>query len=153
MRIEFKTARLTIGPWQGAAEVDLRAIFVPEVVHALPPSFMNVSDPQSFLSDLGRDTTVCGIWCDQRLAGILILYVEGKAAHLGYVLAQAYWGQGFGREVVQGLCHHLPKTEISTLYAGVAPDNLGSIRILESVGFRKTPSDQDGVLKYVFDLR
>ncbi len=41
---------------------------------------------------------------------------------------------------------------MTTLYAGVETDNIGSIKVLEYSGFKEIPSDQEGLKNYRLTL-
>ena len=62
-----------------------------------------------------------------------------KAPDIGYILHPDYWGQGLARESVVAVLHRLfALTDHDEVTADVDPDNAASIRLLESLGFRRT---------------
>lgn len=70
--------------------------------------------------------------------------VIGKAGfwrlpEVGYILHPDHWGQGLGKEAVGAAIDHVFATrDLDELTADVDPENLASIRLLESLGFVKT---------------
>lgn len=57
---------------------------------------------------------------------------------LGYVLHRDFWGQGYAREAVAAVIDHgFATMRLRRIFADCDPDNAGSIRLLESLGFRR----------------
>jgi RimJ/RimL family protein N-acetyltransferase len=70
--------------------------------------------------------------------GLLILFGTADGSRdlrLGYLLAEAAWGQGFASELVRGLVDWSTANDISTLTGGVESGNIASRRVLEKNGF------------------
>lgn len=66
------------------------------------------------------------------------LYFDGKQIELGYTLSPAFQGFGYAREAVNGLLDcFLVARGMHRAFASVDPENARSIRLLESLGFRK----------------
>jgi ribosomal-protein-alanine N-acetyltransferase len=77
----------------------------------------------------GSDTCVgsCGFWR---------LIPEHYRAEIGYELAPAYWGQGIMPEVVHAAVQFgFGRMGLHSIEAQIAPQNVGSRRVLEKVGF------------------
>jgi RimJ/RimL family protein N-acetyltransferase len=72
--------------------------------------------------------------------------VIGKAGawrlpEIGFILHPDVWGQGLAREAVGALVDHIFATrDVEELTADVDPRNLRSLRLVESLGFRRTGS-------------
>lgn len=72
--------------------------------------------------------------------------VIGKAGffelpEVGYILHPDFWGRGLATEAVGAAVDHVFATrDIETLTADVDPENAGSIRLLERLGFTATGS-------------
>ena len=65
-------------------------------------------------------------------------YFDGKQIELGYTLSPAFQGFGYAREAVKGLLDcFLVSRKMHRAFASVDPENTRSIRLLESLGFRK----------------
>ncbi len=61
---------------------------------------------------------------------------EARHAEIGYVLDKAFWGRGYGTEVVELLKKFaFDALELHKLHARVVEANTGSYRILEKNGF------------------
>lgn len=76
--------------------------------------------------------------CDS-VIGIMIMFnivQASKQAEIGYVLAQQYWGQGYGTEMVMLTSEHAISQGFHRLYARVIAANTASARVLEKNGFQ-----------------
>lgn len=72
---------------------------------------------------------------DYQLIGMVALRIEEHKANLGYLLARAYWGQGYMTEAVQALVDlALAQPEIYRVWAVCDIENRASARVLEKVG-------------------
>lgn len=59
-----------------------------------------------------------------------------RRAEVGYGLARAMWGQGFGSEAVRAVVHYgFAQLGLNRIYAGTIADNHESVRLLEKLGF------------------
>ena len=57
-------------------------------------------------------------------------------AHIGYELAPVWWNRGFMTEAVSAMVKFGFETiGLHSIEAGIHPDNIGSLRVLEKVGF------------------
>lgn len=65
-------------------------------------------------------------------------YYDGQQVEFGYTLSPAFQGFGYAREAIKGLLDYfLLARGMHRAFASVDPDNARSIRLLESLGFRK----------------
>lgn len=65
-------------------------------------------------------------------------YYDGQQVEFGYTLSPAFQGFGYAREAIKYLLDFfLLSREMHRAFASVDPDNARSIRLLESLGFRK----------------
>ena len=62
--------------------------------------------------------------------------------HLGYLLGQSAWGQGYASELLAGLVSHVPKTGFRLL-GGVGRENPASAHVLQKTGFHVVPELSD----------
>ena len=62
--------------------------------------------------------------------------------HLGYLLGQPTWGQGFASELLAGLVLHVLKTGFRLL-GGVGRENPASAHVLRKTGFQLVPELSD----------
>ena len=80
---------------------------------------------------------------DKQLMGMIIARVNAEKWELGYVLARAYWRQGFMTEAVKGIiAWALKQKDIHRVWAVCDVDNIASARVMEKVGMQR-----EGILK------
>jgi ribosomal-protein-alanine N-acetyltransferase len=61
---------------------------------------------------------------------------QGRVVEIGYALARSHWGRGYAREAVSRLIDLLLRGEGNRkIFADTDPENDGSNRLLESLGF------------------
>jgi len=129
-------------------------ILTPAVTHSLPNAFHSATDAESVVSLLTglmseamvfqfslRSLPNCPI-------GLVFLAPEqtksANSAHLGYLLAEQYWRQGLAFELLQALLTQLrDQGTFERIIAGVEADNIGSIKLLEKLGFELTSTQQE----------
>jgi ribosomal-protein-alanine N-acetyltransferase len=100
---------------------------------------------QANLESMSKDQSYTfGIFLNEgeELIGSIGLYkVERGPAQsciVGYVLDKAHNGKGYMTEAIQLIVDYaFAELKLHRLEAGVKPDNLGSIRVLEKLGFQK----------------
>jgi RimJ/RimL family protein N-acetyltransferase len=71
---------------------------------------------------------------DGRVVGHVLSYEETGKPEVSYWIDKAYWGRGIATWALHAFLKSVNKTR--PIYARVAKDNLGSIRVLEKCGFR-----------------
>lgn len=65
-------------------------------------------------------------------------YQKGTPLEIGYVLFEAFWGQGYATEIVHGLCQHVQDLfQVKILTAFTDEENGASNRVLEKCGFQR----------------
>jgi len=76
---------------------------------------------------------------DRKVIGTVLLFKFDESSsrlELGYVVGRCHWQQGFAREAIHAVCshafHHL---SIRRIEAEVNPENAGSNRLLQALGF------------------
>ena len=76
---------------------------------------------------------------DQKILGTLLLFNFNQASariEIGYVLGQPHWRQGYAKEALTGVCHHVFATlGMRRIEAEVNTDNLASNALLLRLGF------------------
>lgn len=159
-RLEYATPRLKVVQvlkHQDLNIADLLPILAPEVVAQLPSTFAHVNTPekaQHWLDHQLAESQVLAVQLQHITIGLLILY-EGEMGriHLGYLLAQAHWGQGFAKEMIQGLVQTgRQRHDWRDFFAGVSKSNVASIALLRSLGFCLMPNASDEVQLYRLPL-
>jgi ribosomal-protein-alanine N-acetyltransferase len=143
----LETRRLRLRPLRGDdAEALHEAYADPQVMHqwSLPPS-ADLSETRERLAwSLKADPQAHAGWAlvqpaTDRLIG-LINYHHREARHrrleIGYLLARAHWGQGLMREAMAAVLDHcFGSFSVHRVEAMVAPDNMASRQLLQSLGF------------------
>ena len=84
-----------------------------------------------------RDETITiqTILFDGQVAGSVLSYVdEDGQREVSYWIGRPYWGKG---AATRGLLAFLDHIKVRPLYARVAQDNIGSLRVLEKCGFTR----------------
>ena len=87
---------------------------------------------------------------DRLAVGYVQATVEGRQAHVGYVIGKSYWGKGFATAAVAWLIGQLHSMNVDNIVATVEDRNQRSIRLLESLGFQQTRRRGTEI---VFELR
>ena len=152
---QFETEPLSVAHWADtiAAPVarrnratQLPDLITPDVIAHLPPFFdltdqnidqwIDASDAESdiyLIRETGTDTII----------GLMFLTPPfNNDIHLGYLLGQAAWGQGYASELLAGLMLHVPKTGFRLL-GGVGRENPASAHVLLKTGFQLLPELSD----------
>jgi RimJ/RimL family protein N-acetyltransferase len=146
---DFRTTRLSVFQWHSELSNkkrraklvdDLINVLSPSVLQDLPPS-IQVEQSAPAISDwVTARAAESDVYCvkntaSNALVGLLILVQEGRKIHLGYLLAESTWGQGFGTELVSGFLDAVQKTAPVCLVGGVSVSNGASAHILSKLGF------------------
>ena len=80
---------------------------------------------------------------DKQVMGMIIARVNAEKWELGYVLARAYWRQGYMTEALKGIiAWALKQKEIHRVWAVCDVDNIASARVMEKIGMQR-----EGILK------
>ena len=79
------------------------------------------------------DVTVRAVTCDERLVGTIGRFVLEGVTEVTYWLDRSYWGKGIATSALQLLLEDVP---VRPVRARVASDNVGSLRVLQKVGFQ-----------------
>lgn len=75
---------------------------------------------------------------DQQIMGMIELRIKTFKAEVGYVLARAYWGQGYMAEAAKVVVEWaLAQPEIYRVWAVCDVDNRASARVLEKIGMQR----------------
>jgi len=86
------------------------------------------------------EITVRAILADGDFAGYIAAYRTAPDREVTYVIGRSYWGRGIA---TAALTEMVQLEESRPLHAGVAADNLGSIRVLEKCGFTVTRTGRE----------
>lgn len=151
---DFKTPRLLVQSWQAllsskqgkqALVEQLEPILTAPVLEHLPPSLHlagGSSQIRRWIEDRAAEAQVLTVRdTGEALLGLLLLAhdpeeVEPPVLHLGYLLSQAAWGQGYGTELIAGLvAWYRDQAKALRLQGGVGAANASSARVLIKNGF------------------
>jgi RimJ/RimL family protein N-acetyltransferase len=79
------------------------------------------------------------IMADQMVAGHISCHRWFGEPEISYWIGKDYWGRGIATEALSKFLEQVPARP---LLARVAKDNMGSIRVLEKCGFKRTGEDK-----------
>ncbi len=76
---------------------------------------------------------------------------EDRETHVGYLLAEGYWGKGLASELLQGFIGKASEIGPWTkLVCGVDPANVASAHLLKKLGFIERKNNGDGAVFYEY---
>ena len=117
-------------------------ILTPKVVASLPAYFHDIDSAASaerWYEKMLTDSLLYVVTLASSLEVIGFVFVhqgDNKEAHIGYLLGEPYWGQGYANEMLSGFIDYAVKLkEWKILVAGVDVDNQASINLLNKLGF------------------
>jgi RimJ/RimL family protein N-acetyltransferase len=84
------------------------------------------------------DNRLLVITLDDRPVGTIGSWVSDGATEVTYWIARAHWGQGIATRALGLLLEQIP---VRPIRARAASDNLGSLRVLQKVGFQAVGTD------------
>ncbi len=128
-------------------DADLDALFDqmrdPESVHMAAFTARDPNDRAAFDAHMARirsgpDTTVLAITHDGDFVGTIGSFTIEGDREITYWIARPSWGQGIA---TQALTLFLQSEQTRPLHARAATDNIGSLRVLQKVGFRLTGTE------------
>jgi len=117
-------------------------LLTPVVVKSLPPYFHNIkskSDAHTWLEKMLAESRFFVVSQSdlESAIGFMFAFVENTDdVHIGYLLGEKYWGQGFASELLRGFITQTAKKENWVrLVAGVERANEASLKLLLKLGF------------------
>jgi RimJ/RimL family protein N-acetyltransferase len=129
-------------------EADLPIFFEqqldPEAIRMAAFTSKNPADRAAFMAHWRRimgDTAVLirTIVTDGAVAGYVLSYEEAGRPEVSYWIGRAYWGRGIATRALATFLAEVNTTR--PIYARVAQDNRGSLRVLEKAGFEIIAED------------
>ena len=135
---------------ENAMIAEVMALLTPAATAYLPPEWRELNSitvTKSWYQQRGNEGGFYGIRLkpDDRLVGLVFLsHVtdENSAMHIGYLLQESCWGQGYGSELIAAIITWASlQPNIHTLIAGVEADNHASIAVLKKNGFKAQSSN------------
>ena len=165
MALSFNTPRLNVieidsnaaKSEQTALVNALPAILTPAVVANLPGYFQGIDSiaaAEKWLANMLNECRLLMLQSQQQeVVGLLFIYSEKHDAHIGYLLAEQYWGQGLAFELLQGFINLAgTQSHWHKLIAGVDESNIPSINLLKKLAFEEQAPKENGMLFYEFNL-
>jgi len=166
MTISFETERLRIYEVSGQLALTERSalveqipkILTPLVVKNLPPYFHGITScelAEIWLDRMLSDSRLFQVKSKtNELIGFLFAYVKSESdVHIGYLLAEQYWGQGLATELLRSFIEEASRVESwSKLIGGVETSNTASANLLKKLGFVARPSNESGVIFYEYTI-
>ncbi|WP_300357600.1 GNAT family N-acetyltransferase [uncultured Pseudoalteromonas sp.] len=136
----------------------LPSILTPAVVANLPGYFQGIDSIAAAEKWLANMLDECRLLMlqsqQQEVVGLLFIYTEKHDAHIGYLLAEQYWGQGLAFELLQGFINLAgTQSHWHKLIAGVDESNTPSIKLLKKLAFEEQASKENGMLFFEFNLK
>jgi [ribosomal protein S5]-alanine N-acetyltransferase len=75
---------------------------------------------------------------DVAIGWVILIEKRTGVQELGYILRRDHWGRGIAREAVSAVVQYgFATLGLRRIFADTDPDNLGSIALLKSLGFRQ----------------
>ncbi|MDC5852393.1 GNAT family N-acetyltransferase [Vibrio europaeus] len=166
MTMSFESQRLAVVEITGELDLSKHSylleripqILTPVVVENLPPYFHGIGSYEQariWLERMLLESRLLQVEAEEHeLIGFLFAYVENdEYAHIGYLLAEEYWGQGLASELLQGFIHEVEKSESwLKLVGGVDQSNVASAKLLKKLGFIEQPGNESGVAFYEYTI-
>jgi RimJ/RimL family protein N-acetyltransferase len=164
MNSSYQTPRLQIAEVYNSNQnseflVSVLDILTPSVVGSLPPYFQNVnsiSSAREWLKQIVSDGRlfVVKLVGESKAIGFVFLSTENSGdTHIGYLLAESYWGKGYATEILKGLIDFIKsEDQVTRLIAGVATDNVASIKLLQKLDFIHSSTEDNGTMFYEYQL-
>jgi RimJ/RimL family protein N-acetyltransferase len=84
------------------------------------------------------EVTMCAITADGRLVGSIASFVVEGDTEVTYWIDRSFWGQGIAG---RALALFLESVTVRPLFARVASDNVGSLKVLQEAGFAITGTE------------
>lgn len=166
MALSFNTPRLNVieinsntAKLEKTALVNaLPSILTPAVVENLPSYFQGIDSiaaAEKWLANMLNECRLLMLQSQQQeVVGLLFIYTEKHDAHIGYLLAEQYWGQGLAFELLQGFINLAgTQSHWHKLIAGVDESNTPSIKLLKKLAFEEQASKENGMLFFEFNLK
>lgn len=163
-RFSYQTSRLQINEILNSNQnpdflASVMQILTASVVENLPPYFHNVDSTlsaQEWLKQIMSEGRlfIVQLTGESKTIGFVFLSTENRGdTHIGYLLAESYWGKGYATEILKGLIDFIDSEDkITRLIAGVATDNIASTKLLHKLGFMQNSSEDTGTIFFEYQL-
>lgn len=102
-----------------------------------------------FKNKIGIRWAVC-LKADRKMigsGGYWRILKDHLRAEIGYELSQEFWGKGIMTEALQAIIEFgFTRMNLHTIEANIDPENIGSVKILEKLGFKREGYFKDSFL-------
>ena len=163
----FDTERLIVAPLGETENMNSLAartkeILSPEVTQSLPPGWQSIDSEEKakkWIEERANESAFLIIQSklDSEIVGFIFLYPDESedknkvVIRFGYLLGKESWGKGIGTEVLSGFVKWSKETDsVSSISGGVEKSNIGSIKVLEKVGFTKLEDETPDTIFYEY---
>ena len=89
----------------------------------------------------GREHMFFAVCMEQQMIGYFAFNQRDNGHEVGYSFHPAWHGRGYAREALRALLEHLRSLGITRICAGTALNNTPSVRLLTSLGFHLTATE------------
>lgn len=92
------------------------------------------------MDDKARVWAICLRDSDRMIGSFTLFHIDSanRRAEVGYILNQAFWGQGYASEALTRMIRHcFEDLGLARLEADVDPQNAGSLKLLERHAFER----------------
>lgn len=160
-RCHFQTDRLKIynssDLKNGASKLSfterVKEILSPEVTLSLPSGWQNIDSndkAQNWIKERQDESIFLIVESikHEEIVGFIFLYwmnseSEEEVLRFGYLLHKEIWGNGFGTELLNGFVEWCKNDgRVKSISGGVEKINVGSIKVIEKVGFSEIKSEE-----------
>ncbi|TLX47477.1 GNAT family N-acetyltransferase [Pseudoalteromonas phenolica] len=157
MALYLSTQRLNLIELNAEAVFDnaliaaIPSILTETVVASLPPYFhgvRNTAEAKSWLSQMRSESRLFLIKDkgDACLGFVFVSNTDKAEKHIGYLLAQEYWGKGLASELLHAFIKRAEQIESwRSLVGGVDKGNLASANLLLKLGFIPQENEHENV--------
>lgn len=147
----IKTKRLTVrrvGPddwkaikdiWAGVAATEYARYDRPNDTD--DDSVLKRVEKWSYFRD-SKEHVFCAVCLGDTVIGYIALNRREDGYEIGYCFHPDYYGKGYARESIAGLLNAFGAKCDTRITAGTALDNIPSVRLLRSLGFRQTGTEK-----------
>lgn len=109
-----------------------------DVDHMLNRTFHKIESKEEFRYAVDLKET------NELIGTFLIKPLSENECEIGYSIGKNYWGNGYGKELVNGMIDHISNLPFATIVATSKKENISSSKLLESVGFTLIPEKEIG---------
>lgn len=150
--MEITTARLRIRPIRAEDWSAVRAIWVDfasspfaryDTPHSTDPADVRARIARwAAFTAAGMEHMFFAVCLQDAVIGYIAFNIREKGYETGYCFHSAHHGKGYAKEALGALLAHMKGLGVTHVSAGTALNNTPSVRLLTSLGFRLTGTEQ-----------